>query len=71
MPRTATKRESPKVDTLPDVKSELIPSSLGLKQIGYGVLITDPLTGIPALSFPGEARRLTSEEVQDLLSNFP
>ena len=34
-------------------------------------IIEDPVLGIPVLSFGDDAPVLTSEEVQDLLSDFP
>ena len=34
-------------------------------------IVTDPVTGFPALTLGPDAPVLTSKEVEDLLSNFP
>ena len=34
-------------------------------------LVTDPRTGLPALSAGPKAPRLTSKEVEEILTNFP
>jgi len=34
-------------------------------------LVTDPVTGLPALSAGANAPRLTSKEVEEILANFP
>jgi hypothetical protein len=33
-------------------------------------VVTDPVTGLPALSAGNDAPRLTSKEVEEILSNF-
>lgn len=34
-------------------------------------MVVDPTTGLPALSAGANARKLTSKEVDEILSNFP
>jgi hypothetical protein len=36
-----------------------------------GKLVTDPITGLPALSAGANAPPLSSKEVEEILSNFP
>jgi hypothetical protein len=36
-----------------------------------GRLVTDPITGLPALSAGANAPPLSSKEVEEILSNFP
>jgi len=41
------------------------------KQARKAKIITDPLTGLPVISLGPNAPKLTSEEVAELLSDFP
>lgn len=41
------------------------------KRLHRAKLITDPITGLPALSAGPKAPSLTSEEVEEILANFP
>lgn len=41
------------------------------KQVRSGVIVVDPLTGLPALSAGPQAPTLTSKEVAEILANFP
>jgi AbrB family looped-hinge helix DNA binding protein len=34
-------------------------------------IVTDPVTGLPALSLGSDAPRLSSKEVEEILSKFP
>jgi AbrB family looped-hinge helix DNA binding protein len=41
------------------------------KRAGKAIIVTDPLTGLPALDVEGDVPVLTSEDVAAMLADFP
>lgn len=42
-----------------------------INEFHEGAIVNDPLTGFPVLTFGGDAPLLTSEEVAEILRDFP
>jgi AbrB family looped-hinge helix DNA binding protein len=54
-----------------DVKNGQIVLSLRSKRTRAVKLVTDPVTGLPALTAGPKAPALSNKEVEEILANFP